>query len=60
VVSSARSAEANAPILADWAHCLEATGLSTEEDAYDHSFEDVRTRHSEVGLEASGEPSDTE
>ncbi len=51
----------SAPVPADWAHwTLEATGLSTEDDAYDHSFEDARKRLSEVGLEVTGEPSDTE
>jgi len=51
----------SAPIPADWAQwALEVTGLSIEEDAYDHSFEDARQRLSEVGLEVSGEPSDTE
>lgn len=50
----------SAPIPADWAYwALEATGLSTEDDAYDHSFEDARKRLSEVGLEVAGEPSDT-
>lgn len=45
------------PIPADWAFwTLDALGLSTEEDPYDHSFDDAKKRLADVGLEVTGEP----
>ena len=48
---------AHAPVPADWAFwVLDALGLATEDDPYQHTFDDAKKRLGEVGLEVAGTP----
>lgn len=47
--------KAHAPLPADWAFwALDALGLATEEDPYEHSFEEAKDKLSAVGVTVAG------
>jgi len=50
--------KAHSPIPADWAFwALDAIGLGTEEDPYDHAFDDAKAKLLEAGVQVAGAPS---